>query len=192
MFECSICHKRHRNDSEECEQLRNKTYKQNDYPISVLLGENIISHIGKVLKNPECENQNNKNQEDLSEMVNNLINLNPIIRNINDRLVATKADTRVIKEELRVLAESDQKITERVGSLSHEFESFKVDVTDRLERFGEANMRAHASNGIKQDELSKQLKLIFDHMQSNASVKDKKQPKSPLNKRKRDKNDNEY
>ncbi len=76
--------------------LRKKTYKLNDFPISILLGERIISHIGKILWDPELDN-NEVNKEDLNTMINILISENPAIRRLSKRQDTQDQEIKTIK-----------------------------------------------------------------------------------------------
>jgi len=118
-YRCVNCYRNHRCDSEECELLRRKTYKLNDYPISILLGEGVISHIGKVLKDPECErnNSNGVDKEELAEMITTMIAENETVKELKERMTLNEQQMKEFRGELTTLTNYTQCIDNKVDTL---------------------------------------------------------------------------
>lgn len=116
---CVNCYRNHRCDSEECELLRRKTYKLNDYPISILLGEGVISHIGKVLRDPECEqgNGNGVDKDELAEMITTMISDNETVKELKERMTQNEQQMREFRGELTTLTNYTQGIDNKVDTL---------------------------------------------------------------------------
>ena len=156
---CVNCKRSHRCDSEECELLRKKTYQLNDYTISILLGESVISHIGKILKNPEHEtNASNFSKEDISEIVGELIDKNQIVLNISERLAKQEMETKIIKQELVNLNVADMKIQESVDKVKSDVASLNT----KVDKMHDQNMLAHNVTSQKHDETNNKLTELIN------------------------------
>jgi hypothetical protein len=99
--------------------LRRKTYKLNDYPISILLGEGVISHIGKMLKDPECErnNSNGVDKEELAEMITTMIAENETVKELKERMTLNEQQMKEFRGELTTLTNYTQCIDNKVDTL---------------------------------------------------------------------------
>jgi hypothetical protein len=136
--------------------LRKKTYKLNDFPISILLGERIISHIGKILRDPELDN-NEVNKEDLNIMINTLISENPAIRRVSERQDAQDQEIKTIKTEIQNLSKANEEIILKVNGLEAKVASISVTVENsRIE-----NMQAHSNAANKSEELSAMMRQML-------------------------------
>ena len=167
ILRCVNCKRSHRCDSEECELIKKKTYQSNDYAISILLGEGIISHIGKILKNPINENFNGNtaSKEDITEIFFDLFNKNETIMKIESRLTKQETETGLIKEELVNLKAADMKIQESVDKLKIDVEG----LDKKVEAMHNENMLAHSSTSQKHDETNNKIALLIELLSKNSA-----------------------
>jgi hypothetical protein len=90
---------------------------QNDYPLSILLGEGVIGHIGKILRNPECETGNGIDREELTEIINNLIGENENIKQLNERMAVNEQHVVEIRGELNNLTTIVNTVESKVDTI---------------------------------------------------------------------------
>jgi hypothetical protein len=83
---CKNCKQAHRNDSKKCHRLKQRTYAENDYVLSILLGEGIIRHESDILRNPDSGNTNGIDGEEVQEIVDEMITKNKTFKDMNDKL----------------------------------------------------------------------------------------------------------
>jgi len=119
---CINCHRLgHRCDSEECNLLRIKKYKANDYILSILLGENIIRNQSEILRNPELEiNEDNINVEQIKELVNTAINENERINKMDERLSVQERKIEIIEEQINTLNENQNEMMTQFADFREE------------------------------------------------------------------------
>lgn len=123
---CINCHRlNHRCDTEECNMVRVKKYKANDYILSILLGENLIKDQSEILRNPDAEKHERETlkEEQIEEMVNNLIDKNARINNMEDRLVLQEEKTQRIEQQLENLTTNQLEIISQMNELREDFKA---------------------------------------------------------------------
>lgn len=176
MERCINCKRNHRCDSEECELLRRKTYAANDYAISVLLGERIISHISKILRDPESERRSEvNNKEELEIIVSELITKNAAIQVINDRQLANQKEISAIQGQLVELKETDARIIESVDIVKTELKGVKESLDSSKKELKEEIIQSKAEMCSKQDETNRKItELINVFSKISSPVKRKK------------------
>ncbi len=159
-WRCRNCNKMHRSDSEECEVIRRITYKKNEYPTSILLGENIIRHISKILRNQNIDYEELSATNQITEIISNAIATHPIIQDVQTRLANEEKQTVFILKELTTLAETDAKIIASVEMVDSKVDTVKLELQNLkqdIEVSRKENMAAHANNSGKQDEMKNEM-----------------------------------
>jgi hypothetical protein len=122
---CLNCHRlNHRCDSEECNPIRIKKYKVNDYILSILLGENIIRDQSEILKNPEAEkNEKQFDEEQIKELVDEAINKNERINKMDDRLSLQEEKVKVIEAQIQTLSDNQMEMITQITDLREDLKT---------------------------------------------------------------------
>lgn len=165
---CANCFRSHRSDSEKCEIVRRLTYSMNEYAMSILLGEQIITNEAQVLRDPEAATAGNVQREDIAEIVTEMIAKNELIISMNERLIRQEEETQLIKGELSNLALSDARILEQVNTLKIEAEKTKIELKNDIETAKTELSQAVSITSIKQDESSSKLDILLELMKQMA------------------------
>ena len=124
---CVNCKISHRSDSEECVLLRKKIQSQNDYVLSILIGEEIITNANAILRNPDLANksENRCSRDEIKEIVTEMITKNETIISMNERFAKQEAETQILKNEHN-LAAADAKIIEQVNAVENRLDNATI------------------------------------------------------------------
>jgi len=160
-WRCRNCQRNHRADSEECEVVRRITFKKNDYPISILLGENIIRHISKILRNQNIDYEELSSNDNLTDLIASALVTHPIIQDMQQRLANEESHTSFILNELNNLAEADARIMSTIQSVDAKVDNLKIELKSDIAESRNENMTAHAANSQKQDEANAMLTQLL-------------------------------
>ena len=162
---CVNCKRSHRSDSEECVLLRKKTQSQNDYVLSILLGEEIIINSNAILRDPELANksENGCSRDEIKEIVTEMMTKNETIISMNERLAKQEAETQIIKNELINLAAADAKIIEQVNAVENKLDNATNTIQSTLCAIYtiQKQQQIILLNNYKTNESSNQNPLIY-------------------------------
>lgn len=160
---CINCKRGHRCDSEECELLRRKTYSMNDFAISILLGEGIINHVNKILRDPEAETRSNDvNKEEIEHLVNDMITKNSFIQAIHEKQLTHEKDISVIKTQLTELKEADARIIEAISITNSDVSELKTKLEDNTTELKNEISKSKNEMCAKQDETNNKIAQLID------------------------------
>lgn len=163
---CVNCKRGHRSDSEECSLLRRKTFLQNDYAISILLGERIILNENAILRDPDSavRSENSCSKDEVREMVEELISKNETIISMNERLVHQENETKLIKLELGNLAT-------QVTALDTKLDDTKTVLGAQITESRDEMRQALAVGSLKHDETNGKLGEILEGLKNMGKTK---------------------
>jgi len=179
---CKNCKRAHRSDSEKCHRLKQRTYAENDYVLSILLGEGIIRHESDILRNPDAGNTNGIDREEVQEIVDEMITKNQTIKDMNDKLEKQDQENKIIKEKLIELSQADSRLMDEINSVKTNLETTKYELMDKIETTAATQAESAAAQAMRTDE---KMDILIEMMRQQQA----QQTEANKNSKKRDKKD---
>lgn len=136
---CIRCHRAHYCSSEECKQIRDLTYKKNDYVISVLLGTKLIKNKSEVLDIKyateatvkEIRNETLDNDGQNNSLTN--IELAKLKEELKFEIKSMKDDIEENKNKLIRYELANEQLKEEITKLGNNYNELKTQVATRFQ-----------------------------------------------------------
>lgn len=149
----------------------------NDYIISILMGEKIISHVSEILRNPDSDPRNGIgiDEEELRDIVNEIVGKNPLIVSMSDKQKQIEGEMAEVKEKLINLENSDQELLNKINNVENKLEEAKSELSTKIENTAATNLAALTTLN---DNINKKFDILIEMNRakctSESSKKDKK------------------
>lgn len=144
---CFRCHRTHYSNSEECKQIRDLTYKNNDYIISVLLGTKIIKNKTEIL---DLKYASIETIKEISDENNCLI--------VNNDLNKVKEE---IKNELKVMKENIAENKIRIEKQEADNEQFRFEIVKLNNNYNDLKTHVNSKFRMVEEELASVKKSVI-------------------------------